>query len=176
MFPYLLVGAGVLLAGLSLWTQFSGDVLLSQRIAPEGDGMATAYTARTIELDSGEYGLTLDIDDVHVLLSVAGGVGYTVTAPEHPGWSKRGLLKTRKHRNSSREDGFVSTVISIPSGGSVTLVVTLVGNFNRDLDLTLRNVQADFRIPMYIGIAFAAIGIVTHRPLRDRLLALTQRS
>ena len=174
--PYVLIGVGALLAGVSLWTQFSGDVLLSQRIVPEGDGMATVYTARTIEVDAGEYGLTLDLDDVHVLLSVAGGVGYSVTSPEHQGWTKRGLLKTRKHRNSSREDGFVSTVISIPDGGPTTLVIALAGDFNRDLDLTLRTVQADFRIPMYLGIALAAIGIAMHRPLRDRLLALSQRS
>jgi hypothetical protein len=173
--PFVLIGAGAILAGLALWTEFAGEVLLSERIAPTRSGAETVYSAPTIDLEAREYGLMLDLDDVKVLFSVAGGVAYSVTIPEHPGWSKRGLMKTREHRNSSREDGFASTVISVPASGPATLTVSLAGDFNRDLDLTLRTVKADFRIVMYLGLALAAIGIALHRPLRERLLALSQR-
>ena len=60
-----LIGAGLLLVGLAFWTQFPGEVLLSQRIEPARESLGTVFTARTIDLVAGEYGLTLDIDDVH---------------------------------------------------------------------------------------------------------------
>ena len=174
--PFVLIGAGVLLAGLSFWTQWSGDELLSRQIEPARSGTATVYTAPTVELDAGEYGLTLSLHDVRVPLSIQGAAVYSVTAPEHPGWSKVGLLKMRERRNSNREDGFVSTVISIPSDGPTTLEIKVDVDFGRDLRLTLRTVQADYRVVLYFGIALAVIGVAMHRPLRDTLLALSRRS
>lgn len=173
--PFALVGAGVLLVVLALWTEYSGEVLLSETLNPVRGGGSTVYTASTVDLEPGDYGLSLHISRVLVQLSVVGGVVYTVTAPEHAGWSERRLAKLRERKGSNREDASASTVISVPAGGRTTLVVTFVADLGEPLGVRLRKVRADFRIALYLGLGLAGIGVFLHRPLFDRLVALTQR-
>ena len=68
-----------------------------------------------------------------------------------------------------------SKVVEVLSEGSYTLVFTFDAGLTRALDVRVTSVHADYRIPLYLGIALAVIGALMSRELRSKLKDLNIR-
>jgi hypothetical protein len=58
--------------------------------------------------------------------------------------------------------------------GTVTADTVDPADVDRGLRIRLRTVEADFRITMALGLALLVVGLGMHRPLCNRLLALSR--
>jgi hypothetical protein len=159
---------------LGFGTQLAGKSVLYETLSAEGSAGGTVYTSRQVQLEEGLHDFRLTIRGLSKMLNI-GGFSYAMTSPEHPSWVHDGSLMSRSKRSSRstsssrRRRAEDKLMIKIEEPGPYTFVVTFDESLTRSLNLSVKKVYTDYRIPLVIGLILAAVGAILSPELRSLL-------
>jgi len=159
-----------MLAAVGIGTWIAGETVLRQTVSSEADGGGVRYQTRQVALDPGEYDIHLRIDRPPGIMRL--GYSFVLTSPEHPELVERGSLKAKSSKSSSsssrRRRASTSKLVEIDAKGLYSFVVSFDDKLDRRLEISIRRVYADYRVPLYLGIALAAAGVLLSPQLRSK--------
>ncbi len=177
---WIAVGLGAFLILASFYLQFAGSTAWSGTLEPasQEDGIS-AYITPDVLLEPGTYDLHLSYRQPPRMLEITTGrYRVLVTSTELPGWRATGFLKKKRRRGATAIHSMVQgdVVAHVPNHLQAPLRLEVQGAGDAYLSVTIRGTRVDYRIPLWAGVAFVALGLAFDPSVRSRLQGLLGRS
>jgi len=174
---WILAGLGVVLVAAALYIQFAGPIAWSGTLQPvEQKDTISSYVTPEILLEPGTYGIHVGYRQPPRMVEIHfGQYSARVSSPEEPGWEAVGHLKKQKRKKTSGFRPRVSgdIVAHVPTRQAAPLRLEVEGAGDAHLSVTIRRTRMDHRVPLYVGIALLALGLLLEPSIREGLQRLT---